>query len=239
MEIANDSVVTPSQTVLTSSVQTPPQNLPVQSNTPKKSRYKLIILLIIVLLLFVGIGVYYLNTQTNQATKQLYSKASPTPLKGFTNAQYNFGLNYPANWSLKENNSTNDLGKLYVLQFTPSDKNYTFYVTVLDNTNANRFEGNSSTQKEYSEWLSLPAQEKPASPSASKKTGNIKIDSIEAVQFLTETHPEGKQANYGILTWVRKNNINYYIGLTSDNSQTIESVSQIYSQILSSFKFKN
>lgn len=220
--------------------QTPAQNLPVQTELSKKFRYKLVILLIIILVLFVGIGVYYLSTQTNQTTKQPTSTASPTSaLKSFTNAEYTFGLNYPADWSLTENNSSDEFGKLSVAQFSSPDKSYIFYVTYLDNTDAKRFQGNTTTQKEYTQWLSLPVQENLASPSASKKLGNIKIDSIDAVQFLTETYPEDKQINYGILTWVRKNNINYYIGLQSNNSQTVESVSKIYSQILSSFKFKN
>lgn len=232
MEIANENQFTPPTQV---SSQTPP----VQTELPKKSRSKQVLLLIIVLV-FVGIGAYYLYTQTNQAIKQPTSKASPTSaLKSFTNAEYTFGLNYPSDWSLTENQSSNEFGKLYVLQFSPPGKDYIFYVTVLDNTSATRFGGNTSIQKEYAQWLSLPVQENLASPSASKKSGNIKIDSIDAVQFSTETDPANRQVNYGILTWVRKNNINYYIGIRADTSQTVQSASKIYSQILTSFKFTN
>lgn len=206
-----------------------------QTNPPKKTRYKLIILLI--LFLFIGIGAYYLMIQSNQTTKQLNSTPAPVLLKSFVSDKYSFGLNYPADWTIVENETNNESGNLYILRFTSSDKKSIFFVTVLDNRRAKQFHGNTNTQKQYNDWLALAIENNQASPSASKKTGNIKIDGIDAVQFLTQTHPQEKQTIYGMLTWVRKDNINYYLAIQSDNSQITQPTSKIYSQILASFKF--
>ena len=69
------------------------------------------------------------------------------------------------------------------------------------------------------------------------KTGNIKVDGIDAVQFVSRALPEeASEGWYAVITWVNINGLNYYFEFGPDEKDVTDNIN-IYNQILSTFHF--
>ena len=99
--------------------ETPVQSTPAPLNN--KRGFFLAVLGVLVLLVVVGSGAYYLGTQKNNASNQMYNTtplptitSNPTPipnttsLKTYTNTKYGYSINVPQDMKIVEENQTVD-----------------------------------------------------------------------------------------------------------------------------------
>jgi len=92
-----------------------------------------------------------------------------------------------------------------------------------------------ASQQQYIDWL----QKAVSSGEGERvfKTGDAKVGAVDAVEFVSRSYPgDATEAFYSVVTWFRKDGVNYYFELGGDE-QKVKQLLPIYYQILSTFKF--
>ncbi len=156
-------------------------------------------------------------------------QAYPNEIIGYT-------INIPADWRINSTEGVFISVKGEVGFFPPGEEDSqpyktAVYIVSLKDGEMNRY--NLDSEAEFTEWLNRPASNDRSQRQF--KVGQIKVDGIDAVQYVTQAlSGDPTEAYYGLITWFRKNGYNYYIEMTGDKNVIPES---LYNQIVSTFKF--
>ncbi len=180
---------------------------------------------------------------------QITTTPTPTPIlstessqsavadwKTYDNNISKYSINIPSNWIVNDTQGSflGIPGEIVIGSQSEMHKGiWGTTIAITEISSSDRY--GLDTQQQFDEWSAKKIT--PDSKERIFKEGDLKIDGLEAVQFIMRSTPGvDTEPYYLLITWIRKNNTNYYIELNA-NENTVNQYTEIYNQILSTFKF--
>jgi len=234
--------------------ETPQPTLPVEQKSTDWTK--------IILAAIVGFGLlagsayagYYYGTQQVPQSEELtpvVSQPTPTPTptpesttppvtdptagwEMYASQIHNYTVRVPEDWEIQEGNFLGISGEVGFTPPSEKDKGLRtdIHITAMK-TEKVRYSLN--TQEEFDEWLTKEASK--GEGERLFKIDNIEIGGIEAVKFISRSLPgDGTTAFYSVVTWFRRDGVNYYIEL-GGFEEIVTGLTTLYDQILPTFKF--
>ncbi|HLL61033.1 MAG TPA: PsbP-related protein [Candidatus Nitrosocosmicus sp.] len=218
------------------------------------SKLPLFILIFVLILTALGTG-FYLGRRTSNPEPVIHKDYFTPPVvptaetsnndpnsswKTYENKTLGYQVKVPQDWSIEEREGVFIGAQGEAVFLPPSEKNKPAFrtqvaIVKVHDSQEIKTRYDLNTQEQFNQWLKKPATT--GEGQRQFKVGEIKIDRIDAIQFISRTLPgDPTEAFYSLNTWFRKDGANYYIEFGGDE-KIVAYHTGIYKQMISSFKF--
>ncbi len=225
--------------------------------------FAIIPFLVIIALLSAGIigGSLYIKSahpeliqkqKTLQSTTQTISQqlapvtqvTTSTMDKHYVNKKYNYNIVLPIDWIFDQNDyiDTEIISLPKSTGYNSENYGTNLFIRVFtDDASIHPIKGHA----QFDEWFKKEKSTEESrvetkagyAPTYLSKIGNTVIDNNPAQQFnMRVIRGDGTEPWYSIVTWVRKNNLNYYIEM-GGKEVSVKNFTAQYSDIIATFKF--
>jgi len=225
-----------------------------------------ILLGVIMFLVVIAGGVYYLGTQnktsnTTPTASTPTESVSPSPVsntgtgtkmnkgtvtvdeasneKIYTSSVVNFSIRVPKDWEIDDKQGVFISSPGEVVFAPPGTDTYSPFSQKIAVTTSEKGSPRFpyGTESDFKQKLAEPTST--GTGQRLYKIGNIKVDGKDAMQYVSRTLPgDPTETFYAVVTWVQHNGLNYYFEFEPDEKETKDNL-PTYNKIISTVTFTN
>ena len=187
------------------------------------------IILAILLVILTGLAIVFSKNQSaSQKVSETAVSQIPPNFNTFSTFENGYEIKIPTNWV-----NTSDLQGHSVIGPGKNGIKVGSFQSIVLSVNPS-LTALMTSQSEFDSWYAKKNEK--VTKGIIQKLANTTIDGEKAVELIDTSVNQKTQNAWSIVTWTRKNNVNYYINAIGDQKITTVDF-KVYEYIIKSFKF--